>query len=147
MPGDEPARRGDEPARRGDGPPPPRPGPALLRSIGAVMMVPIAAVRRLAVAAQRFAQPRPLLSVLRQLSCVQLDSISAVDRSHRIVLSSRAGPYARDAEWDLLRRGKAFEYWAHEASLVPMEDFPLFRYRMRERRVHHWFGPVIDSDP
>ena len=109
------------------------------------------AARRIAVAAQGFAAPgragRPVLEVLRALSCVQLDSISAVARSHHIVLASRAGPYPDRAEWSLLTRGKAFEYWAHEACLVPIEDFPLFRYRMRERRVHHWFGPVIDSDP
>jgi uncharacterized protein YcaQ len=107
----------------------------------------VAAVRRLAVAAQRFATPQPLLGALRRLSCVQLDSISAVERSHRIVLSSRIGPYPKDAESTLLRAGKAFEYWAHVACLLPMEDFPLLRFRMRERRVHHWFGPVIDSDP
>jgi uncharacterized protein len=112
--------------------------------------LPVAAVRRLAVASQRFAtgpQAPSVLDALRSLSCVQLDSISAVERSHRIVLASRAGAYPKDAEWALLRKGKAFEYWAHEACLLPMEDFPLFRFRMRERRVHHWFGPVIDSDP
>jgi uncharacterized protein YcaQ len=112
----------------------------------------LSAARRLAVAAQGFAgaasgAPARLASVLRRLSCVQLDSISAVERSHRIVLACRAGPYPRDAEWKLVREGKAFETWAHEACLVPIEDYPLFRYRMRERRIHHWFGPVIDSDP
>ena len=114
----------------------------------------IAAARRLAVAGQGFAgsaaapgTPARILSVLRRLSCVQLDSISAVERSHRIVLACRAGPYPRDAEWKLVRQGKAFETWAHEACLLPIEDYPLFRYRMRVRRVHHWFGPVIDSDP
>ena len=88
-----------------------------------------------------------MLSALRRLSCVQLDSISAVERSHRIVLASRAGVYPPGAEWALLKQGKAFEYWAHEACLIPIEDYPLFRFRMRERRVHHWFGPVIDQDP
>ncbi len=110
----------------------------------------VAAARRLAVAAQGFAagaKSRPLLGALRDLSCVQLDSISAVERSHRIVLASRAGPFPKDAEWALLRQGKAFEYWAHEACLLPIEDFPLLRFRMRERRIHHWYGPVIDKDP
>jgi uncharacterized protein YcaQ len=112
----------------------------------------LSAARRLAVAAQGFAgaasgTPARLTSVLRGLSCVQLDSISAVERSHRIVLACRAGPYPRDAEWKLVRDGKAFETWAHEACLVPIEDYPLFRFRMRERRIHHWYGPVIDSDP
>jgi uncharacterized protein YcaQ len=122
------------------------------RMRGTARPLSIAAVRRLAVVSQGFAtgssgDARSLLGALRALSCVQLDSISAVERSHRIVLASRAGPYPKDAEWALLQKGKAFEYWAHEACLLPMEDFPLFRFRMRERRVHHWFGPVIDSDP
>ena len=107
----------------------------------------LAAARRIAVAAQRFGEAASLPEALRRLSCVQLDSISAVERSHRIVLASRIGAYPKDAEWALLKQGKAFEYWAHEACLVPIEDYPLFRFRMRERRVHHWFGPVIDGDP
>src|SRR5258708_11302063 len=110
----------------------------------------MSAARRLAVAAQGFAagaKDRPLLSVLRDLACVQLDSISAVDRSHRIVLASRAGPFPKDAEWALVRQGKAFEYWAHEACLLPIEDFPLLPFRMGERRIHTWNGPVIDKDP
>jgi uncharacterized protein YcaQ len=115
-------------------------------------LLSLSAARRLTVAAQGFAaanfgHPAPLASVLRRLSCVQLDSISAVERSHLIVLASRAGPYPRGAEWKLLRQGKAFETWAHEACLVPIEDYPLLRFRMRERRIHHWYGPVIDSDP
>ena len=107
----------------------------------------LAAARRAAVTAQRFGKESSLAGALRRLSCVQLDSISTVERSHRIVLASRAGAYPKGAEWTLLKQGKAFEYWAHEACLLPIEDYPLFRLRMRERRVHHWFGPVIDSDP
>ena len=109
--------------------------------------LPLAAVRRIAVRAQGFGARGAVLDALRALSCVQLDSISAVARSHHIVLASRIGPYPDGAEWKLLAAGKAFETWAHEACLVPIEDYPLFRYRMRDRRVHHWFGPVIDSDP
>ncbi len=109
--------------------------------------ISLAAARRAAVATQRFGDPSSLISALRRLSCVQLDSISAVERSHRIVLASRIGAYPKGAEWALLKQGKAFEYWAHEACLLPIEDYPLFRYRMRERRVHHWYGPVIDRDP
>jgi uncharacterized protein YcaQ len=40
-----------------------------------------------------------------------------------------------------------FEYWAHEACLLHVEEWPLFRRRMREYRVHRWWGPVIDSQP
>jgi uncharacterized protein YcaQ len=114
----------------------------------------LAELRRRVVAAQGFAADPKLASstaavakAIRRLSCVQLDSISTVERSHRIVLSARIGAYPREAETALLERGKVFEYWAHEACLVPIEDYVLFRFRMRERRIHHWFGPVIDRDP
>jgi uncharacterized protein len=75
-------------------------------------------------------------AAIRRLSCVQLDSITTVERSHRIVLSSRAGDYPPGTVSRLLGRGRAFEYWAHEACLLPVEDFPLFRWRMRGRG--HW---------
>ncbi len=67
-----------------------------------------------------------------RLSCVQLDSISAVERSHRIVLTSRAGIYAEGVLSGLLAQGKLFEYWAHEACLLPVEDWPLFNSAMRD---------------
>ncbi|MBI3928737.1 MAG: YcaQ family DNA glycosylase [Armatimonadetes bacterium] len=98
--------------------------------------------------ASRFRKARPseVADTVRRLSCVQLDSISAVARSHRLVLLSRAGAYPTGTASSLLG-SHLFEYWAHEACLVPVEDYPLFRFRMAERRSHHWFGPVIDSDP
>ncbi len=84
---------------------------------------------------------------MRRLSCVQLDSISTVERSHRLVLASRIGRYPEPVVSRLLREGRLFEYWAHEACLLAVEDYPLLRRRMAERRVHHWYGPVIDGDP
>ena len=86
-------------------------------------------------------------AAVRRLSCVQLDSISTVERSHRIVLCSRVGAYAPGTVSRLLGEGRLFEYWAHEACLLAVEDYPLLRPRMAERRIHHWYGPVIDSDP
>jgi uncharacterized protein YcaQ len=71
-----------------------------------------------------------VVTAVRSLSCVQLDSISVVERSHRVVLSSRVGDYARDTVSRLLRGGRVFEYWAHEACLLPVEDWPLFRSAM-----------------
>src|SRR5262249_51200541 len=47
----------------------------------------------------------------------------------------------------LLGSGRVFEYWAHEACLIPVSDWPVWRRRMEGRRVHQWYGPVIDSDP
>ncbi len=86
-------------------------------------------------------------ATVARLSCVQLDSITAVERSHRIVLGSRVGAYPRGTVSRLLAEAQIFEYWAHEACLVPIEDFRLFKRRMRSRRMHHWYGPVIDSEP
>lgn len=110
-------------------------------------------LRRHVVARQRFATRRRRATLddvegtIRRLSCVQLDSIATVERSHRLVLASRAGKAPADAASDLLRQGRVFESWAHEACLLPAEDWPLFRFRMDERRDHHWWGPVIDRNP
>ncbi|MHB8603831.1 MAG: winged helix-turn-helix domain-containing protein [Thermoplasmatota archaeon] len=110
-------------------------------------------LRRHVVASQRFtdrtspARASEVARAVSQLSCAQLDSIATVDRSHRIVLGARVGTLPRGVETKLLSRGKLFEYWAHEASLVPIEDWPLFSRRMRERVVHHWYGPLIANDP
>ena len=74
---------------------------------------------------------------VRRLSCVQLDSISAVERSHRIALTSRR----RLPEGTVPRSSAtgAFEYWAHEACLLPAEDWPLFRPAMA-RGGRRWYG-------
>jgi uncharacterized protein YcaQ len=104
--------------------------------------ISLPALRRHVIAHQRFvtrvrtARAKEVESAIRRLSCVQLDSISTVERSHRIVLSSRIGVYAPGTVSRLLGQGRVFEYWAHEASLLPVEDFPLFRWRMRGRG--HW---------
>ncbi len=71
---------------------------------------------------------------------MQLDSISAVDRAHRLTLTSRLGRYPPGTVSQLLARGQIFEYWAHEACLVPIEDFPLFKRRMVELSDRHWWG-------
>lgn len=95
----------------------------------------------------RQADAEDLLSCVRRLSCVQLDSIATVERSHLLVLGSRIGKIDGETVSHLLAGGKLFEYWAHEACLLPIEDYPLFRHRMQERQTHHWWGPVIKSDP
>ncbi len=111
------------------------------------------ALRRHVVAWQGFAMryrratDDDVAACVRRLSCVQLDSIATVERSHLLVLGARAGAVESAAVSRLLAGGRLFEYWAHEACLLPVEDWPLLRHRMRERRTHHWWGPVIDSEP
>jgi len=113
--------------------------------------VSIAALRRIVIASQGYAHRtrtgtrREVEDTIRALSCVQLDSITAVERSHRIALGSRVGAYPRETVSRLLREGRIFEYWAHEACLIPVEEWPLFRLRMT--RHHPWRGDVIAQHP
>ena len=106
--------------------------------------ISVEALRRLVIASQGYATrtrtgtTREVDATVRRLSCVQLDSISAVERSHRIALTSRVGSYRPGTVPRLLRQGRVFEYWAHEACLLPVEDWPLFVSQMRE-----WRPPVV----
>ena len=114
--------------------------------------VSLTALRRLAIAAQGYASrsrtgsSREVEETIRRLSCVQLDSISAVERSHRIALSSRVGVYRPGTVPRLLARGRVFEYWAHEACLLPVEEWPLFVSQMREGG-RRWYGDVGETHP
>jgi uncharacterized protein YcaQ len=113
----------------------------------------LAAARALAVAAQGYAgrarrgNADDVAATVARLGCVQLDSISAVARSHRIALGARVGVYPEGTVSRLLGEGRIFEYWAHEACLCPVEDYPLYKRRMDGRRMHHWYGDVIGRDP
>ncbi len=105
-----------------------------------------AALRRHVVAHQRFAarfrraKAREIAAEIGRLQAVQLDSIATVDRAHRLTLSSRIGAYDEGDVSTLLRQGEIFEYWAHEACLLPIDDYPLFKRRMLALRDHHWWG-------
>ena len=107
------------------------------------------AVRRLAVAAQgyssryRRATDSNVEAAIRRLSCVQLDSISTVERSHRIALTSRVGNYPRESVSNLLAQGRIFEFWAHEACLLPIESWPLCR-RAMQNGGRDWYSNVND---
>ena len=88
----------------------------------------------------RRARAADVEAAVRRLACVQLDSISVVDRAHRLTLGSRVGAIRPGTVSRLLGAGRIFEYWAHEACLVPIEDFPLFKRRMEHLRDEHWWG-------
>ncbi len=110
------------------------------------------ALRRLVVDAQGYAGRRrtastaEVVDTIRRLSCVQLDSISTVDRSHRIAISSRSGGYKAGTVPKLLQSGRVFEYWAHEACLLPVEDWPLFAAAM-QNGGRRWYGDVERTHP
>lgn len=96
--------------------------------------------RRIALAAQGFDKPRPATltrrhfnQTIERLGLLQIDSVSAVVRAHYMPLYSRLGSYPM-AMLETAMSGKKrqlFEYWAHEASLLPLELWPLFQWRMR----------------
>src|SRR5579871_674252 len=67
------------------------------------------------------------LAAIRRMELLQIDTISVVARSPYLVLWSRLGDY--EPRWvdELLAEGALFEYWAHAACFLPIEDFPLFR--------------------
>jgi uncharacterized protein len=102
----------------------------------------LAAIRRLAVSTQSYASrfrrapAGEVEAAIRRLGAVQLDSISAVDRAHRLTLTSRIGAYEETQLQDLLTSGRIFEYWAHEACLLPIELWPHCRRTMEGRA--HW---------
>jgi uncharacterized protein YcaQ len=111
----------------------------------------VTALRRLAIHAQgytpraRTGTPREVEDTIRRLSCVQIDSITAVERSHRIVLGARVGTYPRQTVSRLLAEGRVFEFWAHQACLLPVEDWPLYRSWMTND--HPWRGDVLARYP
>jgi len=117
-----------------------------------VRTISLTALRRLAIHAQGYASrtrtgtAREVEETIRRLTCVQLDSISAVERSHRIALSSRVGAYRAGTVPKLLARGRVFEYWAHEACLLPAEAWPLFVAQMKEGG-RRWYGNVDETHP
>lgn len=100
--------------------------------------------RRIALAAQGFDRPRPngtvtldaVRRVIRQLCLLQLDFVNVVGPAHYQVLFSRLGPYDRSKLNALVYRRREFtEQWAHEASIVPMDAWPLLQYRRDAHRV------------
>jgi uncharacterized protein YcaQ len=99
-----------------------------------------AQARRIALAAQGFAEPRPaapggrhLARMLERSHLVQIDSVNVLVRAHYMPPFSRLGAYDRallDAAAYDRRRRRVFEYWGHEASLIRLDLYPLLRWRM-----------------
>lgn len=109
--------------------------------------------RRIALGAQGFGQKRSgaagrhhLRQLLNRLHLHQIDSVNVLSRAHYLPAFSRLGRYDRIAmdalAWGKPRERKLFEYWAHEASLLPFEFHPLLRWRMAQadRGEAGWTG-------
>lgn len=105
----------------------------------------IGAARALHLHAQGMLLPRrrkavkaDVLDAIRRMGMLQIDTISVVARSPYFVLWSRLGDY--DPAWleQHLEEGSLFEYWAHEACFVPIEDYGLYRHRMIDPSAMGW---------
>ena len=125
------------------------------------MRLSAAQARRVAVAAQGFAETRPggpvtrahLRRLIGRIQVLQLDSVSVAVRAHYAPMFSRLGPYDRDlldaAAWSHSARSPRLlvEYWAHEAALMAVEDWPLLRWRMREYTSGRWGMEIVENNP
>jgi uncharacterized protein YcaQ len=99
--------------------------------------------RRIALAAQGFDRPRPegnadirhIRRVIQQLGLLQLDFVNVLIPAHYLVLWSRLGAYDRKRLGELVYKRREFtEQWAHEASIVTMNHWPLLEHRRQEFR-------------
>jgi uncharacterized protein YcaQ len=119
--------------------------------VSAVERLSAGLARRIALAAQGFAEPRPagavgtrqLRRLTERLAVVQIDSVNVLSRSHYLPYFSRLGAYPRAALDDLTaHRHAVFEYWAHEASFLPVRLQPALRWRMAAAERHAWGNMV-----
>jgi uncharacterized protein YcaQ len=117
----------------------------------------LAAARRVALAAQGFADPLPtgdvtrrhLRRVLSRTNLLQMDSVNVFQRAHYLPAYSRLGSYDMGLIERMAYRGRPssrelFEYWGHEASLLPVGLHPLLRWRMeRARNLEEGWGGML----
>ncbi|MFA6298198.1 MAG: crosslink repair DNA glycosylase YcaQ family protein, partial [Nocardioides sp.] len=115
-----------------------------------------AQARRIALAAQGFLDPRHTVPTMRTLQrtldrtgVLQVDSVNVLQRAHYMPLYSRMGPY----DVDLLRRAaeqrprRLVEYWAHVQAFMPVELWPLMRFRMEAFRARRGKWTVLEDNP
>lgn len=105
----------------------------------------LAQARRAAIAAQGLASLRPstpnmghVTRAIRTTGVLQIDSVNVVERAHHLTLFSRLGPYDTGLLWRALEERRIFEYWGRMASFCPIEDFPLYRWRMDRHAEGSW---------
>ena len=93
-----------------------------------------------------------LRRLISRIQVLQLDSVSVAVRAHYAPVFSRLGPYDRDvldrAAWSHSARAPRLlvEYWAHEAALMAVDDWPLLRWRMREYTHGRWGTEIVQQE-
>jgi len=105
------------------------------------MELSAADARRLALVSLGFGARKParagtahVRATIARLSAIQIDSVNVVARAHYLPTFSRYGPYPTSALDTLAhRRRELFEYWGHAACFLPMELYPLMRWRMENQ--------------
>jgi uncharacterized protein YcaQ len=129
------------------------------------------AARRVALAAQGFHSSRGLAvsddgppagaglrsirALVEKLGVLQIDSVNVLERSHYLPVFARLGPYRKDDLDRLTHRPTSglIEYWGHEATFMPLDSWPLWRWKMAARREksasdpEHWSHanrPMLD---
>lgn len=118
--------------------------------------ISIEAARRIALGAQGFGGGRPagridvrhFRKVMDTIGLVQLDSVNVCVRTHYMPFYSRLGPYDQKAldRW-LNESGENFEYWAHAAAVLPVDRYPLWRWKMGEMTVWRSAEALLEAHP
>jgi uncharacterized protein len=109
-----------------------------------------AQARRIALAAQGFDRARPTGKIDRRhgrrlfdnMGLIQVDSVNVLVRSQELPVFARLGSHDRDLIPSMIRNDELFEFWGHEASLIPVAHHHLFRWRMERGRTEAWGGLV-----
>ncbi|MEO7803538.1 MAG: crosslink repair DNA glycosylase YcaQ family protein [Actinomycetota bacterium] len=84
---------------------------------------------------------------MSRLGVLQVDSVNVLVRSHYLPAFSRIGPYPRKQLDELAyKKRRLFEYWGHQASLLPVELHPLFRWRMNSDPHHRYLAWAKTND-
>ncbi|MEN8239799.1 MAG: crosslink repair DNA glycosylase YcaQ family protein, partial [Actinomycetota bacterium] len=114
------------------------------------------AARRIALGAQGFSSPKPggridarhFRRVMRQVGLVQLDSVNVCVRTHYMPFYSRLGTYDMDRldRW-LNDSGENFEYWAHAAAVLPIDRYPLWRWKMQTMKPWTRAEELLNAHP
>lgn len=111
----------------------------------------LARLRRIALASQGLLQAQPFgrgtvgaRKAIAHIGYVQLDTISVVERAHHHVLYSRVPFFKPDMTNQMLRNGDIFEYWAHAAAFLPIDDFRFslpYKHAIKNGQTHWYKNP------